>query len=125
MAEGFSSADLTRLRAEREVQIETSAGEHGAVHGTVIWVVVDRLDRVLIRSYRGPGARWYREATANPVARLNAGDRVIPVHVNVVDDAARIEACSDGLLRKYAGDSATPQMVSDEVLGTTLELTPA
>jgi hypothetical protein len=121
----FSPADLARLRAEREVEIETSAAEGEPVHRTIIWVVVDRQDRVLIRSYRGPGARWFREATENPVARLHAGDGAIPVRVNLGADADRIESCSDGLLRKYAGDAATPRMVADEVLRTTLELTPA
>ncbi len=123
--DAFPPGDLARLRAEREVEIETSAGEGEPVHRTVIWVVVDRHDRVLIRSYRGPDARWFREATENPFARLHAGDRAIPCRVNAADDADRIEACSDGLLRKYAGDSATPRMVADEVLRTTLELTPA
>lgn len=125
MAEGFSAADLVRLRAEQEVRIETSAGDGEPVHLTVIWVVVDRQDRVLIRSYRGPDARWYREATENPHARLHLGTDAIPVRVNVADDADRIEACSDGFLRKYAGDAATPRMVSEAVLRTTLELTPA
>jgi hypothetical protein len=122
---GFAQSDLVRLRAEQEVRIETSAGEGEAVHRTVIWVVVDRQDRVLIRSYRGPDARWFREATENPHARLYLGEHAIPVQVHAADDEERIEACSDGLLRKYAGDSATPRMVADEVLRTTLELTPA
>lgn len=125
MAEGFSAADLVRLRAEQEVRIETSAGDGEPTHLTVIWVVVDRQDRVLIRSYRGPGARWYREATEHPTARLHVGDDAIPVRVTVADDPERIEACSDGFLRKYAGDGATPAMVAEEVLATTLELTPA
>jgi hypothetical protein len=124
-AAGFSTADLAQLRAEQEVRIETSADEDEPVHLTVIWVVVDPLDRVLIRSYRGADARWYREAVEHPLARIHVADQVIPVRVNLARDEDRIEACSEGLLRKYAGDSATPRMVSDEVLGTTLELTPA
>ena len=122
---GFAASDLVRLRAEQEVRIETRPGEGEASHLTVIWVVVDRQDRVLIRSYRGPDARWYREATENDGVRLHVGDHAIPVRVNVADDAERVEACSDGFLRKYAGDPATPRMVADEVLRTTLELTPA
>jgi hypothetical protein len=120
----FAQRDLVRLRAEQEIRIETSAGEGEPIHLTVIWVVVDRDDRVLIRSYRGPDARWYREATENPRVRLHVGGRVIPALVHVADDAERIEACSDGFLRKYAGRPATPRMVSEEVVRTTLELTP-
>jgi len=121
----FSATDLARLRAEQEVEIETSAGLDAPLHRTVIWVVVDSLDRVLIRSYLGATARWYREATANPRARLHVAGTVLAVNVLPATDPDRIEACSDGLLRKYAGDSATPAMVADEILDTTLELTPA
>jgi hypothetical protein len=121
----FAATDLARLRVEQEVEIETSAGPGAPVHRTVIWVVVDRLDRVLIRSYRGATARWYREATANPQARLHVAGAVIPVSVHPATDADRIQACSDGLQRKYATDPATPRMVADEILDTTLELTPA
>jgi len=122
---GFPASDLVLLRAQQEVKIETRATADAATHLTVIWVVVDRLDRVLIRSYRGATARWYREATSYPHASLHVADRVIDVDVQRAKDEERIEACSDGFLRKYAGDSATPAMVSDEVLDTTLELTPA
>lgn len=40
------------------------------------------------------------------------------------DDPARSAACSSELARKYAGDPATPAMVADEVLDTTMELRP-
>lgn len=122
---GFSASDLVLLRAEQEVQIETRAAADAPTHLTIIWVVVDRLDRVLIRSYRGATARWYREATGYPHASLHVADRVIGVDVQQAADPERVEACSDGFLRKYAGDGATPAMVAEEVLDTTLELTPA
>lgn len=121
----FAATDLARLRDEQEVEIETSAGSGAPVHRTVIWVVVDRLDRVLIRSYLGATARWYREATANPRARLHAAGTSIAVTVHPATDSDRIQACSEGFLRKYAGDPATPRMVAEEILDTTLELTPA
>lgn len=119
---GFSSGDLALLREEREVDIETRAGD-GPTHRTTIWVVVDRADRALVRTYRGAGSRWYREAVASAAARLVVADRTMDVAVHVADDPERIAACSDGLLRKYAGDPATPAMVREDVLGTTLELT--
>ena len=122
---GFAAADLALLRDALEVDIETRADDGAPAHRTTIWVVVDPTDRVLVRTYRGPGSRWYREAVGNPVARLLVGDRAIEVRVSVADDDDRIAACTDGLLRKYEGDPATPGMVRDEVLHTTLELTPA
>ncbi len=55
----FDADTLARLRDAQEVRIETR-GPDDEVHRTIIWVLVDAADRVLIRSYRGAGARWYR-----------------------------------------------------------------
>lgn len=116
---------LDRLRRDIEVEIETRPAADAAPHRTIIWVVVDAVDRVLIRSYRGAGARWYREATSGTPSALVTGDEVVPVTVEHAHDAERVRACSAELERKYAGDPATPAMVRDEVLDTTLELHPA
>jgi hypothetical protein len=116
---------LDRLRTKHEVRIETSRGGGAPVHRTIIWVVVDARDRILVRTYRGPASRWYREAVANPRCRLLVGADAVDVTVERADDADRIAACSAGLAEKYAGDPATPAMLRDEVLPTTLELHPA
>ena len=121
----FASDVLDRLRREIEVDIETRAAADATPHRTIIWVVVDERDRVLLRSYRGATARWYREATSGTPAALVIGDEVLPVTVEHARDEDRIRACSAELERKYAGDPATPAMVRDEVLDTTLELHPA
>lgn len=119
----FDAATLDVLRERREVRIETrSAGE--AVHRTIIWVVVDDRDRVLVRSYRGAGARWYREALSGRPVALEVDQTSLPVGIEVAADPERVAACSRALEAKYAGDPATPAMLRDEVLGTTLELTP-
>jgi hypothetical protein len=126
MTEPAFGADLLeRLRHEIEVDIETRATADGPPHRTIIWVVVDAQDRVLIRSYRGAGARWYREATSGTPTALVVGGQLVPVAVEHVRDEERILVCSAELERKYAGDPATPAMVRDEVLDTTLELHPA
>jgi hypothetical protein len=126
MTEPAFGADLLeRLRHEIEVDIETRATADAPPHRTIIWVVVDAQDRVLIRSYRGPGARWYREATSGTPTALVVDGQLVPVAVENVRDEERIRACSAELERKYAGDPATPAMVRDEVLDTTLELHPA
>lgn len=121
----FSAALLERLRDEIEVDIETRRSADAPPQRTIIWVVVDAQDRVLIRSYRGAGARWYREATSGTDAALVVGDEVVPVTVEHARDVDRVRACSNELERKYAGDPATPAMVRDEVVDTTLELHPA
>jgi hypothetical protein len=86
---------------------------------------VDAKDRVLVRSYRGASARWYREATSGTPTALVIGDEVVPVTLEHARDEERIRSCSAELERKYAGDPSTPAMVRDEVLDTTLELHPA
>lgn len=115
---------LERLRGEMEVKIETRATVDAKPHRTTIWLVVDPAGRVLIRSYRGANARWYREATSGTPAALLISPDVVAVSVEHATDAERIQACSRELERKYAGDPATPAMVADDVLGTTLELHP-
>ena len=78
-------------------------------------------DRVLIRSYRGPGARWYREITAHPDARVHVKGQALDVRAIPAADPDRVAACSDGLRYKYEGDPAIPRMLRDH-LETTLEL---
>jgi hypothetical protein len=118
----MTDAALERLRAMREVRIETSRGDGAPLHRTIIWVVVDARDRILVRTYRGPGSRWYREALANPRCRLVMGNDTLDVTAERAEEDDRVAACSAGLAEKYAGDPATPAMLRDEVLPTTLEL---
>ena len=111
------------LRSEREVTIRTSAHD-GAVHEAIIWVVVDDRDRVLVRSWKGAGARWFREATTDRPVALVVDGEALRVAVHRAADEDRVAACSEELERKYVGDPATASMVRDEILDTTLELTP-
>ncbi len=119
----FEDATLAAWRDEREVSVETAAAD-GAAHRTIIWIVVDGHDRVLIRSYRGATARWYREAVMTGRGAILSGDDRVAVRFEVARDAERIAACSAELERKYAGDPSTPAMVRDDVLDTTLEVLP-
>ncbi len=123
MSEPFAAADLAVLRDVPEVSILTSAHEGAVVHSTIIWVVVDSNDRVLIRSYLGPSARWYREALARPACRLRVGDRVLDVHAEAAADPERVASCSDALREKYAAHGSMPIMLR-RYLDTTLELRP-
>jgi len=124
-AAAFEPRILDRLRDEVEVSIETRGAPGGPVHLTIIWIVVDDARRVLIRSYRGAGARWYREARSGTEVAVVVDRERLPVVVEHATDAERIAACSVELERKYAGDPATPAMLRTEVLDTTLELHPA
>ena len=119
----FDADTIAALRERREVRIETR-GPTGEPHHAIIWVVVDGTGRVLIRSWRGAGARWYREVVAAGRAALNFDGKTLPVRVEVADDAERIEACSRELLAKYGRGTTPTSMVRDEILDTTLELRP-
>jgi len=123
MSPRFEASDLALLRDEDEVEIETSASEAGPMHRTIIWVVVDDQDRVLIRSYRGPGARWFREVVAQPDSRVHVRGQAVDVRAIPATDADRVAACSDGLRRKYAGQASMAAMMRN-YLETTLELVP-
>lgn len=113
---------LDLLREAEEVEIETAAGD-GTTHRTIIWVVVVE-GGVFVRSYRGPNARWYREALRHPDITLIVGGRRLDGRVVPGVDSRSIGLVSDELLRKYATDSATPAMVRPEVLDTTLRVDP-
>jgi hypothetical protein len=126
MTERLPADVLALLRDTREVQIETRPAPDVPPHRTAIWVVVDDRDRALIRTYRGPHSRWYREATAAGTARILAAGHVIDVRVEHAADPERIEACSRELSRKYRTSRASlAAMLVPEVLPTTLELLPA
>lgn len=117
---GFSQDELDVIDRTDEVEIETTGAE-GVTNRTIIWAVVDDGD-VFIRSYRGPNARWYREALANPAVALHVDGQRLPATAVLAADPASIERCSAGILRKYANDPAAASMVRPEVLDLTLRL---
>ena len=118
----FGVDDLALIDGTEEVEIETT-GHDGPVHRTIIWAVVDD-GEVFIRSYRGPDARWYREALANPAVALHVDGRRFAATAIPATDPASIERTSQALLRKYPTDPATPKMVRADVLDLTLRLEP-
>lgn len=117
---GFSQEELDLIDRTEEVDIETT-GADGALHKTIIWAVVGG-DDVLVRSYRGPDARWYREALANPDVALHVGGSRIPARAVLATDPDAIERTSGGIMRKYSKDPAAQSMVRPEVLPLTLRL---
>ena len=115
---------LAILRDTQEVEIETRAAPDVPPHRTTIWAVVDDSGRAFIRTYRGPGSRWYREATASGAVAIVAGGQSIDVRVETATDPERIAACSEALRRKYPHASGLTGMLAAENLPTTLELLP-
>lgn len=122
MSSAFAPPDLELLRTEQEVEIETSSAA-GATHRTIVWVVVDDRGRALVRSYRGAGARWFREISERPDGRVHVRGRALEVRAMPATDDERVTACSEGFERKYAGQYSVRSMVT-RYLETTLELVP-
>ncbi|HEX9767130.1 MAG TPA: nitroreductase/quinone reductase family protein [Nitriliruptorales bacterium] len=122
MIDRFSPSDLELLRDGEEVEIETRAAPDAPVHRAVIWIVVDVADRVLIRTWKGPGTRWYREVQAQPDCRLHVRGRVLDVRAVAASNPERVEGYSEAVQRKYARSRSTPSMLEPHVLPTTLEL---
>ena len=120
---GFSTDELDLLDRTEEVEIETTADD-GAVHRTIIWAVVAD-GEVFIRSYRGPQARWYREALAHPAVAIGVDGRRLPARAVHATDAPSIERTSAAISSKYANDPAAQAMVAPELLDLTLRLDPA
>ncbi|MFI5255340.1 MAG: DUF2255 family protein [Candidatus Limnocylindrales bacterium] len=119
----FDPATLARLDEALEIDIETRAAPGAPVHRTTIWVVVEE-GRVFVRTYLGPGSRWYREAMSMPEIGLVVGGERVPARVVPAADAEQVAWCSFALARKYAADPSLPAMLAPPLLGTTLRLEP-
>jgi hypothetical protein len=119
----FSSGDLARIAQAEEVEIETQA-PGGPSHRTIIWIVADG-DEAFIRSYRGPTARWYREAMANPAVAIHVDGRRLAATAIPATDPDSVDRTSAALQAKYARDSGLSGMLSPDNLPTTLRLEPA
>lgn len=118
----FPEQDLAAIAAAEEIEIETRASD-GTVHRTIIWIVTHDGD-VYVRSVNGPGARWYREATASGEVVLHVAGRRIPARLEAAADAAGAAACSEGLRAKYNADYSLQSMLLPETLPTTLRVAP-
>lgn len=122
----FEPGVLEAIRAARVVSLETSREPGGVPRETLIWIVADDADRVLVRSVRGPRGRWYRDLQANPVGALLVDGEAIGVRAEDASDPERVAACSRALSEKYARSvESLASMLDADSLPTTLELFPA
>jgi hypothetical protein len=123
MTDQFAPDVLERMASTKEVRIETRRAPDGPVHKTIIWVVIDD-GRAYVRTFRGAGSRWYREALGDQDCALLIGRDRYPLRIVSVSDPTVVEAVSRGFWAKYPRSRSTAAMVRDEVLETTLELLP-
>ena len=119
----FASEDLALLADTEEIEIETARPD-GPPHRTIIWIMVDG-DDVFVRSVNGAGARWYREATANPSVTIHAGTRALQARTIAAPDADSVARVNDALERKYSGITGLREMLVPDTFETTLRVEPA
>jgi hypothetical protein len=126
VSDGFPAQLLEALRAARTVRIRTRRASEDARRETIIWLVVDDEDRVLVRSVRGARGRWFRDLRSQPMGVLIVGGAQVEVRAEPAADAERVDACSRALSEKYARSGASlASMLVPEVLEATMELQPA
>jgi hypothetical protein len=118
----FGDSDLDLLAATKEIRVETRS-QAGEVHRTIVWPVV-RDSALYLRSYKGPGGRWYREALADPGIALLFDRRRVAARAVPATDAASVEACSAALRDKYPRSYSLEAMLVPDVLATTLRIEP-
>ena len=119
----FAPDELALLAESEEIEIET-ARPGGPPHRTIIWVVVDG-DDAFIRSVNGAGARWYREAVADPSVTIHAGERALQAHAIAAPDPDSVARVNRALERKYTGITGLREMLVPDTFDTTLRVEPA
>lgn len=126
MNDSFDAETLQLLEDTVEVRIETRRDAGSPEHRTIVWVVVVEGEG-LVRSVRGQKGRWYREISSNPEGALHVGERRIPVRATPATDAPTVNAVSEAYRSKYReiAPGPTAAMVRQDVLSTTLKLSPA
>ena len=96
----WSSQALRTLASAEEVHLATRRTD-GTLRSPRIILVVTSGQRVFIRSTNGPGAAWYRAATATRAGHLSASGVAHDVTFTPVDDDADLAAADAGYRAKY------------------------
>jgi hypothetical protein len=119
----FPAADLARLDAIEEIEVETRSAT-GVVHRAIVWPLV-RDGVVYLRSFLATRGRWYREVIADPAIALLVDGRRIAARAVPAADEASVAACSAALRDKYGRSHSLAAMLAPATLPTTLRIEPA
>jgi hypothetical protein len=121
----WTSNQLDALGAATELRISTRRPDGTLRPAVPIWVVRAG-DGIYVRSYRGPGGGWFRRATAQGRAHVQAGSVDLDATVSLMATAARAEI-DEAYRAKYAryGRDYIEPMTADTAAATTLLLAPA
>jgi hypothetical protein len=119
----FAPDELALLADTEEIEIETARPD-GPPHRTIIWIMVDG-DDAFVRSVNGAGARWCREAAANPEVTIHAGTRALKARTIAATDPDSVARVNDALVRKYTGITGLREMLVPDTFETTMRVEPA
>lgn len=120
----WTSDELDKIGRADELEIAAMRRDGTLRKPVTIWVVRHD-DDLYVRSYKGPGAAWFRGAQVRHEGRIWAGG--IEKEVSFVEETdPDINDQIDTAYRtKYQGSSSyVPPMVSSEARATTLRLVP-
>src|SRR5437764_732716 len=120
---GWSVDQLDRIGAADELALAARRPDGTLKRAVTIWVV--RVgDEIYVRSYRGPGGRWYRAASARPTGHIASGGIERDVRF-VKAQPETAEAIDAAYREKYARFPAYVEpMLTDQARATTLRLVP-
>ena len=115
--------DFEALAASEEVEVPSEHAD-GTPFSVPIWMVRYE-DALYARSFRGSQAAWYRNAVETKWVRLSAGPVSRLAFVLPVGDflCEEIDAAYRTKYAQYA-ENYLPPMLTDEIVATTLRLTP-
>jgi hypothetical protein len=123
--DAWTPRQLDTVGRSEEIDIAPVRPDGSLRPATTIWVV--RVgDDVYVRSYRGRGGGWFRDAVATHAGHVRAGRIALEVAFEERPDADR-SAIDEAYRTKYRqhDDSYVDPMVSDDAAAATLRLVPA
>ncbi|MEQ6897467.1 DUF2255 family protein [Microbacterium sp. KR10-403] len=118
----WTDEELDAIGAAGELTIATERADGTTRTPVPIWVV--RVgDEIFVRSWKGSGGAWFRQATRLPRARIQAGGVDRAVHLTATDPALRA-SIDRAYYDKYGRGPYVDAMVTDSAAASTLTLAP-
>ncbi len=120
----WTSDELNRIGNTEEIEIAPRRGDGTLYKPVTIWVV--RVgDDLYVRSYRGRGSGWFRGAQVRREGRIQAGSVGRDVAFTEETDSGVNDKIDAAYRAKYGRyPQYVAPMLTDEVRGTTIKLTP-
>jgi hypothetical protein len=120
----WKSNELDRIANTEELRLATRRPDGTLRNPVTIWVVRHG-DDLYVRSYRGPGGSWYRNARQRRDGHIQAGGVEKDVTFADADDDLddQIDAAYRTKYHRYSGSYVGP-MISPQARATTTKLVP-